>query len=35
LWTDDELYVKYGLTEDEIAFIESIVRPMDINDKDD
>jgi site-specific DNA-methyltransferase (adenine-specific) len=29
LWTDDELYVKYGLTEDEIAFIESIVRPMD------
>jgi len=28
-WTDDELYKKYGLTDDEIAFIESMVRPMD------
>ena len=29
-WTDDELYAKYGITEREIAFIETIVRPMDL-----
>lgn len=29
-WTDKELYVKYGLTEEEIAFIESMIRPMDL-----
>ena len=28
-WTDAELYAKYGLTDEEIAFIESIVRPME------
>lgn len=28
-WTDEELYAKYGLTGEEIAFIESIVRPME------
>ena len=28
-WTDAELYTKYGLTEDEIAFIESMIKPMD------
>ena len=27
-WTDDELYRKYGLTEDEIGFIESMIKPM-------
>lgn len=27
-WTDGELYEKYGLTEDEITFIESMIRPM-------
>jgi site-specific DNA-methyltransferase (adenine-specific) len=27
-WTDEKLYKKYGLTKDEIAFIESMVRPM-------
>jgi site-specific DNA-methyltransferase (adenine-specific) len=27
-WTDQKLYKKYGLTSDEIAFIESMVRPM-------
>jgi len=30
-WTDEKLYKKYGLTPDEIAFIESMVRPMDSN----
>lgn len=29
-WTDEELYDKYGLTEEEIAFIDSMVRSMDL-----
>jgi site-specific DNA-methyltransferase (adenine-specific) len=29
-WTDEKLYKKYGLTQDEIAFIESMIRPMEI-----
>jgi len=29
-WTDEKLYAKYGLTEEEIAFIESMIRPMDL-----
>lgn len=28
-WTDEALYKKYDLSEDEIAFIEKMVRPMD------
>ncbi len=28
-WTDEELYKKYGLTEEEIQFIESMIRPME------
>ncbi len=28
-WTDDELYQKYGIEPDEIAFIESMIRPME------
>jgi len=27
-WTDEALYAKYGLSDDEIAFIEKLVRPM-------
>ena len=27
-WTDEMLYEKYGLDKDEIAFIESMIRPM-------
>jgi hypothetical protein len=30
IWTDDELYTKYGVTDDEIAFIENLVRPMEL-----
>lgn len=30
-WTDDELYKKYRLTKDDIAFIESRIRPMEKN----
>ena len=29
-WTDADLYTKYGLSVSEIAFIEKIVRPMDL-----
>lgn len=28
-WTDEELYTKYGLTSEEIAFIDSMIKPMD------
>lgn len=28
-WTDDMLYKKYGLGKDEIAFIDSMIRPME------
>lgn len=27
-WTDEKLYKKYGLTKEEIAFIERMIRPM-------
>jgi site-specific DNA-methyltransferase (adenine-specific) len=29
-WTDAELYVKYRLDDEEIAFIEKVVRPMEL-----
>lgn len=28
-WTDEKLYKKYGLTQEEITFIENVIRPMD------
>jgi site-specific DNA-methyltransferase (adenine-specific) len=31
LWTDAGLYAKYGLTQEEIAYIESVIRPMEPN----
>lgn len=34
-WTDDELYAKYGLTDKEIAFIESMIKPMDTGEGND
>lgn len=30
-WTDEELYKKYDLTKEEIDFIESMIRPMDLS----
>lgn len=27
-WTDRELYVKYGLADEEVAYIEKLIRPM-------
>lgn len=32
MWTDQDLYARYGLSADEIAFIEETVRPMDESD---
>ena len=32
-WTDEKLYKKYGLTKEDIAFIESMIRPMESNDE--
>ena len=32
-WTDEKLYKKYNLTKDEIAFIESMIRPMESNNE--
>lgn len=34
-WTDELLYAKYDLTEEEISFIESMIKPMDLNGGDD
>ncbi len=30
-WTDEELYAKYGISEEEITFIDSMIRPMEID----
>lgn len=30
-WTDELLYERYGLSDEEIAFIERVVRPMDLS----
>lgn len=31
IWTDESLYAKYGISTEEIKFIESMVRPMDLS----
>lgn len=31
VWTDEKLYEKYNLTNDEVSFIESMIRPMDLS----
>lgn len=33
-WTDDVLYEKYGISDDEIAFIDSMIKPMDLGGDD-
>jgi site-specific DNA-methyltransferase (adenine-specific) len=30
-WTDGDLYEKYGISSSEVAFIEKVVRPMDLS----
>lgn len=31
IWTDEALYEKYGITEEEQAFIEKMIRPMELD----
>jgi site-specific DNA-methyltransferase (adenine-specific) len=31
-WTDKSLYKKYGLTKEEVDYIESVIRPMESNE---
>jgi site-specific DNA-methyltransferase (adenine-specific) len=33
IWADDDLYARYGLTKQEIAFIEATVKPMEQGDE--
>lgn len=30
-WTDNDLYERYGITDEEIEFIETVVRPMELS----
>ena len=32
-WSDEKLYKKYSVTKDEIAFIESMIRPMEVENE--
>ena len=34
-WTDAELYAKYDLSDVEIGFIESMIKPMDLTGGED
>lgn len=34
-WTDEDLYKKYGITKSEVAFIEKVVRPLNLDESDD
>ena len=33
-WTDEALYEKYGLTKEEIDYIEAVIRPMDLSSEE-
>jgi site-specific DNA-methyltransferase (adenine-specific) len=35
IWTDEALYQKYGLTQDEIDHIEALIRPMNLENGND
>lgn len=34
-WTDKDLYARYGLSEDEVAYIERLIRPMEADGEQD
>ena len=34
-WSDEMLYAKYGISDDERGFIESMIRPMDLDESAD
>jgi site-specific DNA-methyltransferase (adenine-specific) len=29
VWTDDRLYEKYGITPDEVTFINTLIKPLE------
>ncbi|CAB4714880.1 MAG: restriction endonuclease [Actinobacteria bacterium] len=33
VWSDNALYAKYGLNDDEVVYIESVIRPMEVRDE--
>ena len=33
-WTDEELYERYNLSDDEREYVESLIRPMDVGGND-
>ncbi len=35
VWTDKDLYTKYGLTKEEIDYVEAVIRPMDLSESSD
>lgn len=35
IWTDNALYEKYGLTQEEIKYIESVIKPMELGNDDE
>jgi site-specific DNA-methyltransferase (adenine-specific) len=34
-WTDEKLWAKYSITESEINFIDSLIRPMDLSQNEE
>ena len=32
-WTDKKLYKKYGISDEEVAYIEKLIRPMEVDDE--
>lgn len=34
-WTDDELFKKYNINEEEQSFIKSLIRPIDVEAEED
>jgi hypothetical protein len=35
LWTDEDLYAKYNISAGQVAFIEKVVRPLNLDEGDD
>ena len=33
-WTDEELYAKYGITDEEVVFIDSMIKPLELDGDD-
>ena len=33
-WTDKALYTKYALTQEQVDYIEAVIKPMDLSAED-